>query len=220
VRVDGRGFSRFTATRFAKPFDAAFRDLMVHTAQVLLVDLQGCYAYTESDEISVLCPPAWALFDRKLEKVVSLSAGVASAAFTHACGVPVQFDSRVWLGANEALVVDYFRWRQADAARCALHGWCYWTLRRAGYSVAEATAALQGASVSDKNALLFQHGINFNDLPTWQRRGVGLYWQEYRKEGYDPRQQRAVQALRRRITVDQELPMKDAYAQWLSSILQ
>jgi tRNA(His) 5'-end guanylyltransferase len=43
-----------------------------------------------------------------------------------------------------------------------------------------------------KNELLFQHGINFNDLPTWQRRGVGLYWQEYRIAGYDPQQQRAV----------------------------
>jgi tRNA(His) guanylyltransferase len=117
-------------------------------------------------------------------------------------------------------VVDYFRWRQADAARCALHGWCYWTLRQAGRSVTEATAALQGASVSDKNELLFQHRTNVNDLSTWQHRGVGLYWQEYRKAGYDPQQQRAVQALRRRITVDQELPMKDAYAQWLSTLLQ
>lgn len=220
VRVDGRSFSRFTAGRFAKLFDAAFRDLMLHTAQALLIELQGCYAYTESDEISVLCPPEWALFDRKFEKVVSISASVASAAFTQGCSVPVHFDSRVWLGAEEPLVIDYFRWRQADAARCALHGWCYWTLRRAGHSVAEATMALQGASVSDKNELLFQHGINFNELPTWQRRGVGLYWQEYRKEGYNPRQQRVVQAIRRRITVDQELPMKDAYAQWLSSLLQ
>jgi tRNA(His) guanylyltransferase len=159
-------------------------------------------------------------FDRKLEKVVSLSAGIASAAFTQACGAPVHFDSRVWLGADAALVVDYFRWRQAEAARCALHGWCYWTLRQAGRSVTEATVALQGASVSDKNELHFQHGINFNDLPTWQRRGVGLYWQEYRKAGYDPQQQRAVRAIRHRLTVDQVLPLKDAYAQWLSNLLQ
>ena len=144
VRVDGRGFSRFTAPRFDKPFDTAFHKLMVQTARVLLDALQGCYAYTESDEISVLCPPEWELFDRKLEKVVSLSAGIASSAFTHACGVPVQFDSRVWLGARESQVVDYFRWRQADATRCALHGWCYWTLRQAGKSSKAATAELQG----------------------------------------------------------------------------
>jgi tRNA(His) 5'-end guanylyltransferase len=70
VRVDGRGFSRFTASRFAKPFDETFHNLMTHTAHVLLVEIQGCYAYTESDESSVLCSPDWALFDRKLEKVV------------------------------------------------------------------------------------------------------------------------------------------------------
>jgi len=72
VRVDGRGFSRFTAPRFDKPFDTALHKLMVQTARVLLDALQGCYAYTESDEISVLCPPEWELFDRKLEKMVSL----------------------------------------------------------------------------------------------------------------------------------------------------
>ena len=29
-------------------------------------------------------------------------------------------------------------------------------------------------SVSQKNELLFQAGINFNDLPTWQKRGIGF----------------------------------------------
>jgi tRNA(His) 5'-end guanylyltransferase len=122
VRVDGRGFSRLTASRFEKPFDETFHTLMVHTAQALLTELQGCYAYTESDEISVLCGPDWALFDHQLEKVVSISAASASAAFTQAYGMPVHFDNRVWLGAEAELVVDYFRWRQDDAIRCALQG--------------------------------------------------------------------------------------------------
>jgi tRNA(His) 5'-end guanylyltransferase len=82
LRVDGRGFSRLTAARFQKPFDPACRDLMVQTAQALMHDLHGLYAYTESAEISVLFPPAWDRFDRRLEKVVSLSAAIASAAFT------------------------------------------------------------------------------------------------------------------------------------------
>jgi tRNA(His) 5'-end guanylyltransferase len=123
LRVDGRGFSRFTAERFDKPFDERFHNFMVQTAQALLEELGGIYAYTESDEISVLFRPEWDLFDRELEKVVSLSAGLASATFTHACGAPVMFDSRAWLGARAGLVIDYFRWRQADATRCALNGW-------------------------------------------------------------------------------------------------
>jgi hypothetical protein len=59
VRVDGRTFSRFTAQRFEKPYDANFRDLMVFTSKALLEDLQGIYACTHSDEISVLFPPGW-----------------------------------------------------------------------------------------------------------------------------------------------------------------
>ncbi len=220
VRVDGRAFTHFTASRFQKPFDAALHDLMVRTARILLEELQGCYAYTASDEISVLLTRDWALFDRKLEKVVSISAAIASATFTHLCGVPAHFDSRVWLGAEDVLVIDYFRWRQAEATRCALHSWCYWTLRRAGKSATEATAALAGTSVAEQNALLFQHGINFNDLPAWQRRGTGLYWEHYTKEGYDPIQQRPVLATRRRLKVDQDLPLRDAYAELLWRLIR
>src|SRR6185503_15900151 len=86
IRVDGRGFSRFTEPRFDKPYDIRFRDMMVKTAQALLKELQGIYVYTESDEISILFPPQWSLFDRELEKAVSVSAGIASSAFTLACG--------------------------------------------------------------------------------------------------------------------------------------
>lgn len=175
LRLDGRGFPRFTETRFQKPFDLRFHELMSFTARRLLEDLGAVYAYTESDEISLLFRPEWALFDRELEKAVSLSAGLASATFTHAAAEVVQFDSRAWLGPRKGLVVDYFRWRQADATRCALNGWCYWTLRQSGATVAAATAALVGKGVAAKNELLFQRGINFNDLRAWQRRGTGLY---------------------------------------------
>ncbi len=220
LRLDGRGFSRFTASRFEKPFDATFHDGMVQTAQALLEDLQGCYAYTESDEISVLFPRAWDLFDRELEKVVSLSAGIASATLCQAYGTSVQFDSRAVLAPEDEQVVDYFRWRQADAARCALNGWTYWTLRKGGQGVAAATAALNGKSVADKNELLFQAGINFNDLPLWQRRGTGLYWERYEREGYNPKLDQKVVTTRRRIKVDQELPMGQEYAGFLSRLMQ
>jgi tRNA(His) 5'-end guanylyltransferase len=220
VRVDGRGFTRFTASRFEKPFDPRFRDLMVATARTLLEELQGLCAYTESDEISVLLPPEWDLFDRELEKVVSVSAGIASATFTRACGETAHFDSRVWLGANQELVIDYFHWRQADAARGALNGWCYWTLRKSGKSVAEATGALERRTFAEKNELLFQHGINFNNLPLWQRRGVGLYWEGYTKTGFNPITQQEVLATRRRIKVDEELPMKEEYSRLLRRILE
>jgi len=220
IRVDGHGFSRFTERHFEKPFDAKFRDLMVKTAQALLNHMHGIYAYTESDEISILFPRNWDLFDRELEKAVSISAGLASATFTQACGEAAHFDSRVWLGTNKSLVVDYFRWRQADAARCALNGWCYWTLRKSGRSVKEATAALEKKSVAFKNELLFQYGINFNDLPVWQRRGIGLYWETYEKEGYNPIKEERVLASRRRIKTDLDIPLKDDYSQLIRRIIK
>lgn len=211
IRMDGRGFSRFTEQRFDKPFDARFSDLMVTTAETVLSELGGRYAYTESDEISVLFDPSLDLFRRRVEKLVSISAGIAAAAFTHAASEPVHFDARLWVGAGIPDVVDYFSWRQADAARCALNGWCYWTLRGSGQSRQQATATLERASTADKNELLFRHGINFNDVPAWQRRGIGLWWETYQRPGYDPVRQIEVTTTRRRINIDRELPMKDTY---------
>jgi tRNA(His) guanylyltransferase len=219
LRLDGRTFSRFTASRCEKPFDLRFHGWMTHTAQAVLEELQGLYSYTESDEISILLPRDWALFDRELEKTVSLSAGLVSAAFSLGCGERACFDSRVIVAAEDGQVIDYFRWRQSDAARCALNGWCYWTLRKAGQSVVEATAALEGKGVADKNELLFQRGINFNELPLWQRRGTGLYWETYEREGYNPKSDQKVQTTRRRIKVDEGLPMGDEYGAFIGRLL-
>jgi tRNA(His) guanylyltransferase len=220
LRLDGRGFTKFTEREgFEKPFDFKFQGLMRQTAQVLLEELQGIYAYTESDEISLLFQPDWDLFDREVEKLVSISASIASATFSLAYQGRAYFDSRVWLGTNKGQVVDYFRWRQEDAARCALNGWCHWTLRKEGKSPAAAMAELQGQSVAFKNELLFQRGINFNDLPLWQRRGTGLYWEAYEKAGYDPIRQVEVTAIRRRVKIVEDLPMKEAYEKFIRDIL-
>jgi tRNA(His) 5'-end guanylyltransferase len=219
LRLDGRGFSRFTEEHFDKPFDQRFSDLMVTTAQALLTELGARYAYTESDEISLLLDPGSDQFGRRVEKLVSVSAGLASATFTLAAGQPAHFDSRLWLGVGVGDVVDYFSWRQADAARCALNGWCYWTLRKAGRSRQQATGVLDRSSTSDKNELLFEHGINFNDLPAWQRRGIGLWWEEYQRPGFDPVRNVEVVATRRRIAVERELPMKEAYRRLVEGLV-
>jgi tRNA(His) 5'-end guanylyltransferase len=219
VRVDGRSFTRFTEERFDKPFDAGFSRLMVETAQALLTELDGRYAYTESDEISVVLDPRHDLFGRGVEKIVSISAGIASAAFTHAAGTPAHFDSRIWLGAGAGDVVDYVSWRQADATRCALNGWCYWTLRKAGASRQEATRRLEGTSAADKNELLFEHGINFTELPAWQRRGIGLWWADRSRVGHDRVRGVDVTTIRRELHVERELPMKDAYRDLVTRLI-
>lgn len=83
----------------------------------------------------------------------------------------------------------------------------------------EATAALAGLSTAAKNELLFQNGINFNDLPLWQKRGVGLYWEEYDRPAVNPKTGETVLARRRRVRRDLDLPMKDAYSDFLRDLL-
>lgn len=222
ARLDGRSFTRLTKDlcQFEAPFDVRFRDLMVATTESLMTcGFRVVYAYTESDEISLLFDLEEELFGRKLRKYNSTLAGEASAQFSLKLGQPACFDCRICQLPTTDLVVDYFRWRNEDAARNALSGWCYWTLRKNGLNEPQATKTLSGLSASQKNELLFQYGINFNDLPNWQKRGIGLYWEEYDRPAVNPITKEEVTARRRRIRTDFDLPMKDNYGQFVRSLI-
>ena len=106
-----------------------------------------------------------------------------------------------------------------DATRCALNGHCYWTLRNEGQSATAASRALLGMSASRKNELLFERGINFNELPSWQRRGTGIYWETVLSVGRNPKTGAELPTQRRRLKVDEELPMKEAYSKLIRGIL-
>jgi tRNA(His) guanylyltransferase len=106
-----------------------------------------------------------------------------------------------------------------DAARNALNAYCYWTLRKDGFNERAATMRLHGLSVAQKNELLFGYGINFNEVPNWQKRGVGLYWEQYNKPAQNPSTGEEIKAQRRRIKRNFELPMKDEYGQFLQKRL-
>ena len=223
ARLDGRGFTRLTKERhaFEAPFDARFRDYMLATAEhVMQCGFRVLYGYTQSDEISLLMNPQEGLFGRKTRKYDSVLAGEASAKFSLLLGDVAAFDCRVCELPTAENVRDYFRWRNEDAHRNALNGHCYWLLRKQGQGVAEATAFLRGRSVAEKNELLFRAGVNFNDLPLWQKRGVGLHWETYAKESLDPRTGQPVVATRRRIKRDLELPMRDEYSDFVLRLLR
>jgi len=117
-------------------------------------------------------------------------------------------------------VVDYFRWRGEDALRNALNAHCYWLLRRKGRQAGEADAELRGLSVPAKHDLLFGHGISFNALPAWQKRGTGLYWEEYDREGANPLTGEPTIARRRHIRRDLELSVRDAYSAFLQRVFR
>jgi len=144
-------------------------------------------------------------------KIISVLAGEASAAFSVAHGQPAAFDARVCVLPNEKLVVDYFRWRHEDAHRNALNAHCYWMLRKKGESVSRATDAVSGLTRAQKHDLLFENGINFNELPAWQKRGFGVYFQTTLKEGFNPQTGETVQVERPILQTDFELPLGDDY---------
>lgn len=222
ARLDGRSFTRLTkeVCQFEAPFDVRFRDMMVATTESLMTcGFRVLYAYTESDEISLLFDSSEQLFGRKLRKYNSTLAGEASAQLSVRLGQVATFDCRISQLPTLELVVDYFRWRNEDAARNALSAWCYWTLRKDGQTEQQATQRMLGLSVSQKNELLFQYGINFNVLPNWQKRGVGLYWEEFDKPSVNPITKQEIVARRRRIRTDFDLPMKNEYGQFVRSLI-
>ncbi|MBA3869324.1 MAG: guanylyltransferase [Anaerolineae bacterium] len=218
ARLDGRTFTRLTKEvhQFESPFDERFRDIMLDTVEHLMnCGFPVVYGYTQSDEISLLFQKSTDTFNRKERKFNSILAGEASAKFSLLLGAMGVFDCRICQLPTLDLVVDYFRWRQEDAHRNALNAHCYWVLRKQGQDVNKATQALVGLSVADKNELLFQNGINFNDLPAWQKRGSGIYWETFLKEGYNPIIQETVQTERHRLYRDMELKRNEDYAQFI-----
>jgi tRNA(His) 5'-end guanylyltransferase len=92
-------------------------------------------------------------------------------------------------------------------------------LRQQGKSVEAATTYLAGLSIAEKNELLFRNGINFNELPNWQKRGIGVLWETYNKAATNPLTGEAAVALRRRVRVDFDLPMKDEYSVWIRELI-
>ena len=222
ARIDGRSFSRLTKEicDFEAPFDVRFRDMMINTVKGLMnCGFRVVYGFTESDEISLLFHVDEQTFGRKVRKYNSILAGVASATFSLQLGQVAAMDCRLIPLPNIERVQDYFLWRQEDAHRNALNSHCYWLLRKEGMSAIDATKMLEGKSVAYKNELLFSRGINFDTLPSWQKRGVGVYWDSVEKVGFNPVKNEEVKTLRRELKVDYELPLGQEYAKYVVSFL-
>ena len=223
ARLDGRSFSRLTKEicDFEAPFDVRFRDMMVNTVKALMdCGFRVVYGFTESDEISLLFHPEEDAFGRKVRKYNSILAGQASAAFSLQLGQAIAMDCRLVPLPNLEKVRDYFLWRQEDAHRNALNAHCYWLLRKEGVDARSATQMLEGKSIAYKNELLFSRGINFDKLPSWQKRGIGIYWSDIEKIGFNPITKEETKTTRRGLKVDYDLPLGEVYANMVSSLLE
>lgn len=169
IRLDGKAFHTLTR-KCTKPWDLGFQTAMWETARYLCDQISGCrVAYVQSDEITLLLVDYQSIgtqgwFDYELQKLVSVSASIAAAAFARAFNVDAlaAFDARAWnLPAHE--VVNCFIWRQQDATRNSILG-----LAQAHYSHNE----MQGKKTDVLQDMLMAKGINWNDCPVPQKRGV------------------------------------------------
>jgi tRNA(His) 5'-end guanylyltransferase len=86
IRLDGKAFHTFTRG-LDKPFDKEFVEIMQDTMKFLCENIQGCvFGYTQSDEITLVLIDyqnldTCALFDNEIQKIVSVSASMATLAF-------------------------------------------------------------------------------------------------------------------------------------------
>ncbi len=199
MRLDGKAFHTFTRG-LPRPYCRSFHECMWEAAKYLCENIQGAQvAYVQSDEISILLTDyadikteAW--YDYQVQKMASVAAAMCSVAFTRAylkfmvfpegahedpedmrdsfdsLKLP-SFDCRVWNLPKEE-VVNCFIWRQQDATRNAI--------QMAGQSQFS-HKELHGVNCDGIQEMLFSKcGINFNDYPVPQKRGVCVVKQKYR----------------------------------------
>ena len=172
ARLDGRAFSKFTAD-MNKPFDSFFTDAMVATAKYLQKKYHAVVAYTQSDEITLVIPQInprsemW--FGGNIQKIVSVSASMATAKFNQAFAefFPqkkelAMFDSRVFQ-LPDYEVINCLIWRQQDATRNSIQ-----MLGRNHFSHKD----LMNKSTSEiQDMLMEKYEINWNDLDVHFKRG-------------------------------------------------
>jgi len=191
VRLDGSNFSSYTEQLDSKPFNRKFIALMDKTAHEVCSRVQSVkFAYVASDEISLLIHPYKRFtseppFGGRIQKIVSITAGIASAFFTMNSWMlwknddsidagqyidPAYFDARVFtMPENE--VANYFVWRQRSYIRNAISGFA-----RTVFSAND----LFKKNSDEMLQMMKASGHDFNELSATMQRGRAIL---YRNSG-------------------------------------
>ena len=238
IRIDGKAFHTFTRG-FQKPFDPVLMDAMQKTMKYLCENIQGCiFGYTQSDEITLilsinyqqLTSDTW--FDYEVQKMVSVSASMATMAFnkyfsenvveynlTHdslmeenkkniekyvnAAQKGAMFDARCFNIPKEE-VTNLIYWRQLDAMRNSIQ-----MVGQAHFSPAK----LKNKTCNDiQNMLMTQCGINWNDFTIPCKRGTACIKVEENETIKEPNiylgeQIGEIIIVRRKWKIDYEIPI-------------
>lgn len=221
VRLDGRAFHTFTRG-LDKPFDMDFYKLMKNTMLYLCENISNCvFGYTQSDEITLVLydkdidTEPW--FDNRLEKIVSISASLATLAFNQnlieVAKTVDKFDRKLFKATFDARafnvpvheVVNNIIWRQQDATKNSIN-----SVAQANFSHKE----LQGKNGSEMQDMLFlQKGINWNDTPTKFKRGICCIRKPMEIETPNGK------AIRNKWFVDEEMPIISQNKEYVERLL-
>jgi tRNA(His) 5'-end guanylyltransferase len=175
ARIDGRNFSAFTRG-LARPYDMTMTRAMLATTEELVEETHARIGYTQSDEISLVWQAQRSdssiFFDHRIAKMTSVLASFATASFINALLAEglfdlarraPHFDCRVWQVPTRSEAANTFLWREQDATKNAIS-----MAAAAVYSHKE----LDHKTGPEKQELLFEKGINFNDYPAFFKRGT------------------------------------------------
>lgn len=199
LRIDGKAFHTYTKG-MQKPFDLDLNEAMWETTKFLCQNIMGAkIGYHQSDEISILITnydklttETW--FDNNIQKIVSVAASLATAKFNEVMKKKYPekelafFDCRAWVLPKEE-VNNYFLWRQQDATKNSIS-----MVAQYYFSPKELH---KKTGHQKQEMLMLQKGVDWNELPTWQKQGACIVKEKYEKNG----------ALRTRWTADEETPI-------------
>lgn len=211
IRIDGKAFNSFTKG-FQRPFDEILIKAMQETAKYLCKNIMGCkIAYTQSDEISLLLEDyervetqPW--FENNLQKIVSVSASMATMAFNRAFADAVNerysyytgINADEWTGSIEEfdkLFDNYFAKigtamfdsRVFILPKEEVCNYFIWRQQDASRNSIQMVAQslfshkqLQNKNCDQLQEMMFQeHNINWNDYATVHKRGSCVTKEQY-----------------------------------------
>lgn len=175
ARLDGKAFHTFTKN-LNKPYDIRLSNLMIDTTRFLVEETNAKVGYTQSDEISLVyledTLEEILFFDRKILKMSSILAGMASVFFNknlkgHGLEFKEEsfplFDCRVWSLPNKAEACNAILWREQDAIRNSVQ-----MAARSCYSHNQ----LDKKNNSQLLEMLREKGIDWNAYPSFFKRGT------------------------------------------------
>lgn len=177
LQLDGRAFHTWTRG-LKRPFDDEFIDGMDKVATVLAKEISGIkFGYVQSDEINFLItdwdtPDTQSYYGNRVQKIVSTSAGLASAVLSGLFpnkGYAV-FDSRLFVAPTKESVVDWFHWRQTDAIKNSV---------RAVANNRFSHKALTGVSTPEAKVMLTEIGDSWENYSDGEKNGRLVFKEPY-----------------------------------------